>query len=48
MKKAHGGKIIERILDKKSADFLKKSSSQLPGIPLNHDKIQEVIKYQKF
>lgn len=42
-KEAHGGRLIERILDIKSAKEAKKLSSKLHNIELSYDKIQELL-----
>ncbi|MFC1514312.1 sulfate adenylyltransferase [Candidatus Omnitrophota bacterium] len=43
MRPAHGGKIVERILDKKVADGFRQDFKKFPAIELDHDKLQEVI-----
>jgi len=43
MREAHGGRIIERILDKKSAEEIKAESERLSHLELSFDKVQEVV-----
>lgn len=43
MREAHGGKIIERILDKTKSQEAKEKAPKLPQLELSSDKLQEVL-----
>ncbi|MFQ5953114.1 MAG: sulfate adenylyltransferase [Candidatus Omnitrophota bacterium] len=43
MHRPHGGKLVNRVLDEKRAEEIKKMDGRLPEVALSHEKIQDVF-----